>query len=109
MMDEIEAAPRGEAKIGIVGMGKMGLLHAGLVNTAGSARVVAVCERHPLLLRFARKMLPDVATVSEIGELGRIPIDSVYVTTPPGSHFSVISQLLEQGVTRHIFVEKPLI
>ncbi len=95
-------------RIGIVGLGKMGLLHASLLSALDGARVVAVCEQRAALRRFARKMLPGVRVLKDVAALGDVGVDAVYVTTPPGSHFPVVSALMASGVARHVFVEKPL-
>ena len=41
-------------KIGIVGYGKMGILHGALVNGSKKARVVAVCDKS-WVMRFGIK------------------------------------------------------
>jgi SAM-dependent methyltransferase len=45
-------------RIGIVGMGNMGILHAGIVNSMPDAQVVAICEKDSPLARLATDFLP---------------------------------------------------
>jgi predicted dehydrogenase len=95
-------------RVGIIGLGKMGILHAGLLSAMPSARVVALCDVNRILLRYARRFLPDARMVKEVEELPQFDLDAVYVTTPDSNHFEVVSKLLRFKPIPHIFVEKPL-
>jgi len=95
-------------KIAVVGFGKMGMLHAGILNALPEARLVAVCEKSRLIRRFLGKILRDVSVVDSVEKLSDIDLDAVYVTTPINSHFSVVKSLYEGKITRNLFVEKTL-
>jgi predicted dehydrogenase len=95
-------------KVGIVGLGKMGLLHASLLSTLPGVEVRAVCEPQGPVRRFGGKMLPAIRFVRTIGDLRGQDLDAVYVTTPPRSHAAVVRTVLGDGIAAHLFVEKPL-
>lgn len=42
-------------KVGVIGLGKMGLLHASILNTLTNVELVAVCERVPIVRKFAER------------------------------------------------------
>ena len=95
-------------RIGVVGFGKMGMLHAGIVNALSEAQLVAVCEKNGLIRKFLRKILKDVSVVEDVEKLCQMDLDAVYVTTPISSHFPVVKSLYESKVAYNLFVEKTL-
>ena len=95
-------------RIGVVGFGKMGMLHAGIVNALSEAELVAVCEKNGLIRRFLRKILKSVTVVDDVEKLCQMDLDAVYVTTPISSHFPVVKSLYESKVAYNLFVEKTL-
>jgi len=95
-------------RIGVVGFGKMGMLHAGIVNALPEAQLVAVCEKNGLIRKFLRKILKDVSVVEDVEKLCQTDLDAVYVTTPISSHFPVVKSLYESKVAYNLFVEKTL-
>jgi len=95
-------------KIAIVGFGKMGILHAALLNTMPDTRVIAICEKKPLVCAFARKIMGNIVIISELSELRKFPLDAAFIATPPETHYPVIKTLFEEGITKNIFTEKPL-
>ena len=95
-------------KIAVVGFGKMGMLHAGILNALPEARLAAVCEKSRLIRRFLGKILRDVSVVDSVEKLSGMNLDAVYVTTPINSHFSVIKSIYEGKITCNLFVEKTL-
>ena len=92
----------------VVGLGKMGLLHASLLNVIADVKVVAVCEKSRLISRFARKALTGITLVSDVTQLSELHPDVVYVTTPTSTHYTIARMVLTQAISGNIFVEKPL-
>ncbi len=95
-------------KVAVVGFGKMGMLHAGILNALPQAELVAVCEKSRLIRKFLRKILKNVSVVDDVKKLSSIDLDAVYVTTPINTHFSVVKSLYEDKVACNLFVEKTL-
>ena len=94
--------------IGVIGMGKMGLLHASILNTIPGVRVSAFFDKSRILKWFMRKALNDVIITNRFEKFATQKYDAVYVTTPIRTHFPVIKELLSSGITKNIFVEKTL-
>jgi predicted dehydrogenase len=50
----------------------------------------------------------DVKIITGINDLPQLQFDTVYVTTPTSTHYSIISTIIQQEICKNIFVEKPL-
>ena len=96
--------------IGVIGLGKMGLLHAGIVNSLPDAKVTSVCERDFFLSTAAKAGLPKQIAVYRNAQkmISEQDLDAVYVTTPIGTHVPIINDLLQENSNLSVFVEKPL-
>ncbi len=91
----------------VVGAGKMGLLHGGLLRACG-ATVEALVDRNwagRLVVRGLGLGIPVHASLEEALR-GRRRANACFVCTPPGAHYEVARRALESGL--HTFVEKPL-
>ena len=77
-------------RVAVVGLGKMGLLHAGILSFLPNAEVVAFCEKKAMIRRFLKKMLNKAKVVSDVEKLSDLYLDAVYVTTPITSHFPIV-------------------
>jgi predicted dehydrogenase len=97
-------------KISVVGLGKMGLLHAGILNSLSDGSVVSVCERDLFLSTAAKAILPKEVTVYRDVErmVSAEDPDAVIVTTPIDTHVSIVGSLLKAKSDLNVFVEKPL-
>ena len=93
--------------IGIIGLGKMGLLHLSILNTMQDIKIVAICEKQSIVRLFAKRVLPSMKVVSDLEEMGRT-IDAYYITASVGAHYPIIKQIYTSLPTKNIFVEKPL-
>ena len=58
-------------------------------------------------LRFISSHFPDVTTSTSHADITPENTDLCIVTTPPDSHFSIVSELLARGV--NVLVEKPVV
>lgn len=97
-----------KVRVAVVGLGKMGLLHASILGVLDGVELVAFCEKSPLVRRFAKRIVPGIRMVADVEQLCGMGLDAVYVTTPPSSHFPIIKTIYTRGIARHVFVEKPL-
>lgn len=95
-------------RIAVVGFGKMGMLHAGILNFLPEVQLVAICEKSGLTRKFLKKVLKNVCIVDEVEKLSGFDLDAVHVTTPIGSHFPVVKSVYESGIASNVFVEKTL-
>jgi len=94
----------------VVGLGKMGILHCGIVNSLPGARIRAICEREGPLLKAGQELLPkSIAFYSDVERMIEIEkLDAVYITTPIQTHLPLINQLVDADANLSVFVEKPL-
>jgi predicted dehydrogenase len=76
-------------RVGVVGLGKMGLLHASILNIMPTVELAAVCERSTFTRKLVKKVLNGIPVVGDISEFSGLNLDAVFVTTPTPSHFSV--------------------
>lgn len=91
-----------------MGLGKMGLVHSGILNVLRDVELVAVCEKNSMIRRFAKKLFRNLDVVDDLDKLEQFDLDAVYVTTPIPSHFPVVKAILENNISRNLFVEKTL-
>lgn len=95
-------------RVAVVGLGKMGLVHASLLNTMPDVQLVALCDRNPLILGLFRKVFRKTRIVDDIEKLFGLDLDVIYVTTPIPTHFSVVEMIYSEGIAYDLFVEKTL-
>ena len=95
-------------RIAVVGLGKMGLLHACILNTMPNVQLAAACEKSLVTRKLFKKILSSVPLVGDVREFSGLDLDAVYITTPISSHFSVAKTVLQERLARHLFIEKPL-
>ncbi|HEV2139021.1 MAG TPA: Gfo/Idh/MocA family oxidoreductase [Nitrososphaerales archaeon] len=96
-------------KVGVVGLGKMGLLHAGTVNMLQGCSVVAFCEKEALLTSLSRKVLLRISFHNRVQNMMRQEqLDAVYVTTPTPTHLTILNEIVDNSRDVAVFVEKPL-
>jgi predicted dehydrogenase len=97
-------------KVGVVGLGKMGILHAGIVNSISDTSVTAICEKESFLTAAAKAFLPKRISIYKDYQkmVAEEQLDAVYITTPIGTHASIVKDLLKSNTALSIFVEKPL-
>jgi predicted dehydrogenase len=95
-------------KVAVVGLGKMGLLHSGILNVLPRVKLVGVCEATPLTRRIIKKVLRKIPVVEDVSELSRLDLDALFITTPTSTHYSVARTAIERRIADNIFIEKPL-
>lgn len=107
-------------RIGIAGIGFMGMVHYLSYQKIRGAKVVALCEQNRKRLagdwrdiqgnfgpRGAQMDLSAVATYTDLGEmLADDSIDLVDITLPPSLHADIALRALARG--KHVFSEKPM-
>jgi len=94
--------------IGVIGMGKMGLLHASILSTIPNVKISAIFDKSPIMKRFAAKVLGGIFVTDSFDAFAELKYDAIYVTTPIPTHFSIVKDIYSRGITRNIFVEKTL-
>lgn len=92
-------------KIGIVGVGKMGLSHLSIVNTHPGVQVVGLCDAAGYVLDVLSKYTGLAAYGDYREMIERAKPDALIVATPTRTHAEIVRYALGAGL--HVFVEKP--
>lgn len=95
-------------RVAVVGLGKMGLLHASILNVLPNVQLTALCDKSVILRKFLRKAFNGIHMVDDVRKLSDFDLDAVYVTTPISSHFPVVRTIHLNEIARNLFVEKTL-
>jgi len=95
-------------RIGIVGLGKMGLAHTSILNVLPNVEVAALCDKSDLIRRFFKKVLRNVPVLDDAEKFSGYGLDAVYVTTPIPHHYGVTRTIYQKEIARNVFVEKTL-
>jgi predicted dehydrogenase len=91
----------------IVGLGKMGLVHASTIKTHPDVELVAFCDTSKFMTSALGNFFPGIKFYSDYKEmLAKESLNVVYITTPTGSHATIANDCAAAG--KHVFVEKPL-
>jgi predicted dehydrogenase len=95
-------------KVGIVGLGKMGLLHTALLSVMPNVQLVALCDKSWLMRKLAKSTLKGLLVTDKLDEMSNLNLDVVYVTTPIPSHYGIVKEIYVKDIARNVFVEKTL-
>lgn len=94
-------------RVGIIGYGKMGILHGALVNGSQKAKVVAICDKSWVMRFGIKKVYPSVKTFADVKDmLDKVELDAVIISTPTFNHVESAIQCIEKKCD--LFIEKPL-
>jgi myo-inositol 2-dehydrogenase/D-chiro-inositol 1-dehydrogenase len=95
-------------KIGIIGAGRIGKLHAAnLVNRVANAEVAAISDVYlPAAEELAAKLGVKVATADYREILSDPAIDAVFICSSTDTHSPISIEAAKAG--KHIFCEKPI-
>jgi predicted dehydrogenase len=94
-------------EVAVIGFGKLGLLHAGLVNGLPGSRLAAAVDSNGTLLKALKSRMEGVRTYSDHRALlkdGRI--DAAFIATPTATHVEIALDCVSAGIP--VFIEKPL-
>ncbi len=105
MLDNLS---REKSKVAVIGLGKMGLLHASILNVLTNGNITALCDKSWLIQKVSKRLFNGVQVVKDVEDLSGLDLDLVYVTTPIFFHSFVIKDIYSSGIARNIFVEKTL-
>jgi predicted dehydrogenase len=95
-------------KVGIVGLGKMGLVHTALLSVMPNVQVAALCDKSWVMRKLAKNTLKRLLVTDKLDEMSKLNLDVVYVTTPIPSHYGIVKEIYAKNIARNVFVEKTL-
>lgn len=95
-------------RIGIVGLGRLGKVHAHhIANSIPNAELTAACSIVPAELDYAKAELGVQRVYSDFLEMVKDPeVDAVAIVTTSSEHCWQIAAALDAG--KHVFCDKPL-
>jgi predicted dehydrogenase len=89
----------------IIGLGKMGISHASIINAHPKVELKAVCDTSSFILEGFNKYT-SIKTYSDYQKmLDAEDLDFVVVATPPTLHYPMVKDAFEKNL--HVFCEKP--
>lgn len=92
-------------KIGIIGVGNMGQLHAGLIKSNPRLELYGMTDVNTARAKEVAQSF-GCAAFDSVEELLKSEVDMVFITVPNTAHGPLCIQALNAG--KHVFVEKPL-
>jgi predicted dehydrogenase len=95
-------------RVGVVGLGKMGIMHACLLNVLPNVEVAALCDKSRLMRTLANHAFEGALVTDSIEKFSPQNLDAIFVLTPIPSHYYIIKDIYQQNLAKHIFVEKTL-
>jgi|GEM_PF-507498 len=93
--------------IGIVGLGKMGVMHAAMASQCPNAKVGALIDLDRGLASHVQSIGVNAPTFETIAQAhAATPIDAVAIAAPSFAHRALAEEALRLGI--HVLTEKPL-
>lgn len=94
-------------RLGMVGLGKMGLSHLAIANAHPGVMVVAACDTTAYLTDVLNKYTGLRCYADLDRMLAEEEIDAVVISTPSKLHAAMVERALQRGL--HVFCEKPFV
>ena len=96
-----------KVRIGIIGCGTIGNVHAGAYQKTADAEITALCDILPEKLKAAAERCPGAKTYADYHQLLADPeVDAVSVCVPNDMHAPIAIDAFKAG--KHVFLEKPM-
>ena len=93
--------------VAVIGLGKMGVLHTGILSSINDVTIKAVAEKEGMLKNFVKTMLPKLNVYDDYEKmLSEENLDLVYITTPVKYHVPIALSCAKKNI--NFFMEKPL-
>jgi scyllo-inositol 2-dehydrogenase (NADP+) len=93
-------------KIGIIGMGRMGITHFSIINSHPQVEIIAVADTSKITTDLLKKYVSGLQVFKDYRELiETAKPDAIIVCTPPSLHFDICKLAYENNI--HVFAEKP--
>ena len=92
-------------RLGVIGLGKMGISHLAIANSHPEAEVVAVCDPSAYVTDAIRKFAKFKTYSDHRAMFGAEQLDAVIIATPSRAHRDVVQAALDRNIS--VFCEKP--
>ncbi|MCW4000960.1 MAG: Gfo/Idh/MocA family oxidoreductase [Candidatus Bathyarchaeota archaeon] len=94
--------------IGVVGLGKMGIMHACLLNVFPNVKVAALCDKSRLMRTIAKHAFTGAVVTDSLEQFADLNLDAIFVLTPIPVHYPLIKQIYRDKLAANVFAEKTL-
>jgi len=94
-------------RVGMVGLGKMGLSHVAIVRAHPGVELVAGCDTTAYLTDVLQKYTGLKCYAGLDAMLDNEQLDAVFISTPSKLHAEMVGKALARGL--HVFCEKPFV
>ena len=92
-------------KVGVIGLGKMGISHCSILGAHPDVDLIAVCDTSKFVLSAIKKYSSYNCFTDYKKMMDTIELDAVVIATPTKYHYTMVRYALEKGL--HVFCEKP--
>ena len=94
-------------RIGIIGFGRMGIMHAAVFNSLPNSKLVAIMDPSKFPAKQIGVLNPSIAVYDTIEEMfDNADVDAVLIGSPVASHVSIALKCVEKGIP--FLLEKPI-
>lgn len=94
-------------RVGVAGLGKMGLSHLAMIRPHPDVKVAAVCDPASYVVDVLDKYTGVRGFTSFQAMLAETELDAVLIATPSRVHSEMVRTALDRGL--HVFCEKPFV
>lgn len=92
-------------RVGIIGIGKMGISHLAILGAHPDVEVVGVCDTSKMMIDAIEKYSGFPCYSDYFKMLDQAKPDAVFVAVPTKFHAKMVEELLRRNI--HVFTEKP--
>lgn len=94
-------------RVGVIGLGKMGMMHLAALNSMSNVKIVALIDSNVKSWGVIKSMGTEGNFYENLSEALKVEkFDKIFVLTPTFTHKKILLQCLKKGLS--VFVEKPL-
>ena len=93
-------------KAGVIGLGKMGLSHCGIIGGLSNVHLQAVCDTSKLVIKAFEKYTKADCYKDYKKLIDSADIDLLYIASPPQHHGEYFNSAIK--INTPVFCEKPL-
>ena len=92
-------------KIGVIGIGKMGISHLSILGGNPNVDIVGIADNSQMIMDAIGKYTPFRCYTDHTEMVENERPQAAFVSTPTKYHFSMVKELMQKNI--HVFVEKP--
>jgi predicted dehydrogenase len=92
-------------KVGIIGIGKMGISHLAILGAHPDVEIAGVCDTSKMMIEAIEKYSGFPCFSDHLKMLDITKPDAVFVAVPTKFHAKIVEDLLKRDI--HVFAEKP--